>query len=132
MDNKCLTNKIVYKAEVKTNDGINELSTEVYFGISETEVKSRYNNHTMSFRNQTQENDTKLSKYIWSLKDEIRPLILSGRFSKNLLDIIGTDMVLYGIVLYVLYGIVSKSYNLCLLGKLVVCNFKDKDRQTDS
>ena len=123
MDNKCLTNKIVYKAEVKTNDGINELSTEVYFGISETEVKSRYNNHTMSFRNQTQENDTKLSKYIWSLKDEIRPLILSGRFSKNLLDIIGTDMVLYGIV--------SKSYNLCLLGKLVVCNFKDKDRQTD-
>ena len=40
LDNKCLTNKIVYKAEVKTNTGINELSTEVYFGISETEFKS--------------------------------------------------------------------------------------------
>ena len=132
MDNKCLTNKIVYKAEVKTNDRINKLSTEVYFGISETEVKSRYNNHAMSFRNRTHENDTKLSKYIWSLKDEIRTLIVRGPFSKNLLDIIGIDIVFYGIVLYVLYGIVSKSYNLCLLEKLVVCNFKDKDRQTDS
>ena len=34
--NKCLINKIVYKAEVETNDGINELSTKVDFGISET------------------------------------------------------------------------------------------------
>ena len=48
LDNKCLTNKTVYKAEVETNDGINELSAEVYFGISETEFQSRYNNHTMS------------------------------------------------------------------------------------
>ena len=55
--NKCLTNKIVYKADVETSDGINELSTKDYFRISETEFKSRYNNHT------------ELSKYIWSLKD---------------------------------------------------------------
>ena len=48
LDNKCLTNKIVYKAEIETNDGINELSTKVYFGISETEFKSRYKNHTIS------------------------------------------------------------------------------------
>ena len=70
LDNKCLTNKIVYKAEVKLNDGINKLSTKVYFGISETEFKSRYKNHIMSFRNGTHENDTELSKYIWSLKDQ--------------------------------------------------------------
>ena len=69
LDNKCLTDKTVYKAEVETNDGINELSTKVYFGISETEFKSRYNNHTMSFRNRTHENDSELSKFIWSLKD---------------------------------------------------------------
>ena len=51
-DNKCLTKNILYKAEVETNDGItNELSRKVYFGISETEFKSRYNNHKMSFRN---------------------------------------------------------------------------------
>ena len=33
LDNKCLTNKIVYKAQVKTNDGINELSTIIGIGI---------------------------------------------------------------------------------------------------
>ena len=70
LDNKCLTDKIAYKAEVETNDGINELSTRVYFGISETEFKSRYNKHTMSFRNQTHENNSELSKFIWSLKDQ--------------------------------------------------------------
>ena len=36
LDNKCLTDKIVYKADVETNNGINELSTKVYFGISVT------------------------------------------------------------------------------------------------
>ena len=47
---QCLTDKIVYKAEVETKDDINELSTKVYFGISEIKFKSRFNNHTMSFR----------------------------------------------------------------------------------
>ena len=65
LDNKCLTNKIVYKAEVETNNGINELSTKFYFGISETEFTSSCNNHAMSFRNLTRENDTKPSKFIW-------------------------------------------------------------------
>ena len=69
-DNKCLTNKIVYKAEVETNNGISELPTKVYFGISKAEFKSRYNNHTTSFRNWTHGNDIELSKYIWSSKDQ--------------------------------------------------------------
>ena len=45
LDNKSLINKIVYKAEIETNNDIDELSTKVYFGISKTEFKSRYNNH---------------------------------------------------------------------------------------
>ena len=65
-----MTDKIVYKAEVETNDGINELSTKVNFGISETEFTTKHNKHTMSFRNQTHESDSKLSKFIWSLKDQ--------------------------------------------------------------
>ena len=59
-----LTDKIVYKAEVVTKDGINELSTKFNFGISETEFTTKYNNHTMSFRNQTHESDAKHSKFI--------------------------------------------------------------------
>ena len=37
LDNKRLINKIVYKAETKTNHGISELPTKVYLGIRETE-----------------------------------------------------------------------------------------------
>ena len=74
---KKLTDKIVYKAEVEINGGINELSTKVNFGVSETEFTTKCNNHTMSFRSQTHESDFKLSKFIWSL---------NGPFFKNLLD----------------------------------------------
>ena len=112
LDNKCLTNKVVYKAEVKTNDGINELSTKVYFGISETEFNSRYNNHTISFKNWTHENDTELSKYIWSLKGQNKELNIKWFIFKKSSR----------------YSIVSKSCSLCLLEKLVICNFKEKDR----
>ena len=65
-----MIDKIVYKAEVETIDGINELSTKVYFGISETEFKSKYNNHTMSFKIRTHENDSELSRFTWSLTDQ--------------------------------------------------------------
>ena len=74
LDNKCLkllklTDKVVYKPEVETNDGINELSTKDNFGISETEFTSTYNNNIMSFRNRTHAYDSELSKFIWTLKD---------------------------------------------------------------
>ena len=62
LDNICLINKIIYKVEIETNNDTIKLSTQVYFGISKTEFKSRYKNHTMSFRNRTHKNDTKLSK----------------------------------------------------------------------
>ena len=101
-----LTDKIVYKAEVETNDGINELSTKVNFGISETEFTTKYNNHTMSFRNQTHESDSKLSKFIWSLKDQNKEFDIQY-FKKSSR---------------------SKSCNLCLLKKLVTSSFKEKER----
>ena len=83
LDNKCLINKIVYKAEIETNNDTNELSTKVYFGISETEFRPRYNNHTMSFKNQTHKNDTELLKYIWSLKDENKDFDIKWSISKK-------------------------------------------------
>ena len=54
-----MTDKIVYKADIETNDG-----------ISHRELTSEYNNHAMSFRNRAHENDLELSKFIWSLKDQ--------------------------------------------------------------
>ena len=103
-----MTDKIVYKAEVETNDGINELSTKVNFGISETELKLKYNNHTMSFRNRTHENDSKLSKLIWSLKYQNKEFDIKWSILKKFSG--------------------SKACNLCLLKKLVISNFKDKER----
>ena len=103
-----LTDKIVYKAEVETNDGINELSTKVNFGISETEFTSKYNNHTMSFRNRERENDSKLPKFIWSLTDQNKEFSIKWSIFKK--------------------SSRSKLCNLCLFKKLVIRNFKEKQR----
>ena len=103
-----LIDKIFYKAEVETNDGISELSTKVNIGISETEFTTKYNNHTMSFRNQTNESDSKLSKLIWSLKVQNKELDIKWSILKN--------------------SSRSKSWILGLLKKLVISHFKEKER----
>ena len=105
-----MTDKIVYKAEVETNDGINELSTKVNFGISETEFTTKYNNHTMSFRNQTHECDSKLSKFIWSLKDQNKEFDIQWCILKK--------------------SSRSKSCNLCLLKKLIISKFQREGEVT--
>ena len=51
---------MVYKVEESTNT-----TYKNYYGASEGELKSRYNNHTQSSRNISHINDTELSKYIW-------------------------------------------------------------------
>ena len=80
---KYLTDKFVYKAEVEISDGINELSTKIYFGIRDAKFKSRYNNHTMSFTNRTHENNTELAKYPWSLKDQNKDFDIKWYIFKN-------------------------------------------------
>ena len=63
LNGKCLHQCMVYKAEVSTNTTYKE-----YYGASEGEFKSRYNNHRQSFRNISHINDTELSKYLSKLK----------------------------------------------------------------
>ena len=63
LNGKCLHQCMVCKAEVSTNTIYKE-----YYGASEGEFKSRYNNHKQSFRNISHINDTELSKYLWNLK----------------------------------------------------------------
>lgn len=64
LDGECRTSNIIYKATVTTDE-----RTETYVGLTENEFKTRYRNHTTSFRNEKKKNATELSKYIWSLKD---------------------------------------------------------------
>ena len=66
IDNKCLTEKIVYKAVVSAHNKPDKKD----FGIAETSFKDRYRNHTRDFRHEKYINSTELSKYMWKLKDE--------------------------------------------------------------
>jgi hypothetical protein len=64
---KCLSSNIVYQATVTREDN---KSQETYIGLTETQFKTRYNNHTNSFRNENKRHATTLSQHIWSLKDD--------------------------------------------------------------
>ena len=66
-DNKCLTSKIFYSAEIITN---NQQPSKVYLEISKTEFKIRFHNHQISSQYWQNKKDTELSKYIWELKDK--------------------------------------------------------------
>ena len=59
LDGKCLVECMVYEATVSTTN-----QTNTYFGLAEGSFKSRYYNHTKSFRLRRYEHDTEFSKYI--------------------------------------------------------------------
>ena len=63
LNGKCLHQCMAYKTEVTTNT-----TYEEYYGTSEGELKSRYNNHRQCFRHISHINDTELFKYLWTLK----------------------------------------------------------------
>ena len=100
LDNKCQTSKIVYSAEIKTED---QQLSKFYLGICKTEFKTRFNNHKKSFRHQEKEKDSELSKYIWELKDKPTEYQIRWSIARKSSG----------------YNPVSKSCNLCLLGKLL-------------
>ena len=70
----CLATNVIYKAVVTTTD--NTQSKE-YIGMTANEFKQRYRNHQKSFRDDKYENETELSKYVWSLKKNDRSFNLS-------------------------------------------------------
>ena len=65
LDGACLTNNIVYKATVTTAPD----DARVYFGMTEYSLKTRFNNHKVSFKHRKHPHGTVRSKYFWDLKD---------------------------------------------------------------
>jgi len=65
---KCLTQSIIYKAKISTNN-----VTSTYIGLTSNTFKERFLNHTKSFNLKKYETSTNLSKYIWKLKSEDKP-----------------------------------------------------------
>lgn len=59
----CRVKEVVYQATVEAAG-----ERETYVGVTENEFKTRLANHKQTFKNQTLENSTELSKHIWKLK----------------------------------------------------------------
>ena len=58
--------QFIYQATVRRNDNN---TSETYIGLTKNAFKTRYSNHTASFRHTKHRNSTELSKHVWSLKD---------------------------------------------------------------
>ena len=63
----CVVQDTVYRAEV-LKDGDTEGSGHLYVGMASGDFKVRHRNHTKSFRLESYEKETELSKFVWSLK----------------------------------------------------------------
>ena len=70
LQGKCLTDEVVYQATViETNKQTHIETSETYIGMTKDPFKTRYRNHTKSFRLRKYETETKLSEHIWEIKD---------------------------------------------------------------
>ena len=67
LDGDCGKKNVIYQAEVITEDG----RIEFYIGSTSQTFKGRYSGHRTSMNNpKYREKGSKLSKFIWELKDE--------------------------------------------------------------
>ena len=70
--------KVVYQATVESPMG-----KEIYIGVTANQFKTRFRNHTASFRNETKRNAIELSKHIWSLRPSLYLEFNSDEFNSN-------------------------------------------------
>ena len=101
LNGNCLQSSIIYQATVTRRDN---LASETYIGLTENNFKTRYRNHTASFRHSHLRNSTELSKHIWTLKDSKVNYSLSWRILSKAQA----------------YDSTSKRSNLCLKEKLSI------------
>ena len=65
LQNKCQTKCVIYKAEVITSNS----KPKVYICMTGNTFKERFNNHKKSFSKIEYRNSTKVSEYVWDLKE---------------------------------------------------------------
>ena len=66
LNGNCLQSSLIYQATITRKDNS---TTEMYIGLTKNGLKTRYRNHTASFQHTKHRNSTKLSKHIWTLKE---------------------------------------------------------------
>ena len=108
MQGKCRAESSLYKCVAMSNN----IPPKTYFGTSEGHWKTRYYNHTKSFRNLKHSKETILSGFLWNLKNKNIPVAESQwPIEKNVPA----------------YSNISKRYLLCLYEKLAIITFNDQD-----
>ena len=65
---ECRLSAVVYKATVTSSEGQMD-----YIGISDSEIKLRISNHKNSMKYESKRNSTRLSQYVWNLKEKNIP-----------------------------------------------------------
>ena len=68
LQEKCLTNNIMYKATLTSNQ--DNYQQKIYYGITETKFKQRYANQIKSFRHEKDQSNIELSNELWSIKND--------------------------------------------------------------
>ena len=104
LENKCLTPRIIYEADVITLN----TSKKFYIRLSDTPFKERCNNYKRDFRNKHYEKSTELSKYNWSLQES------------------GIEFTIHWKMLSHVKGMTKRGYcSLCLNEKLSLLHYFD-------
>ena len=80
LNGKCLTESLVYQAEITATDA-GEAKT--YIGMTGGSFKKRYANHKKSINNPRYSSETELSKYIWDLKKKKQDFTINWSILKR-------------------------------------------------
>ena len=68
LENKCLTTNVVYRADVTVSAPAQE--SKFYIGLTGNSMKQRVASHKTSFSHEKYREQTRLSMFIWDLKDK--------------------------------------------------------------
>ena len=69
LEGNCMVKSIVYEARVTYNEN-DTVQTKRYIGVTQRDFKSRFYNHISSFRYPYKRGTTRLSDFIWRLKEK--------------------------------------------------------------
>ena len=112
LDNKCLTDNIVYEAEITSHP---DEVTKDYRGLCSTTFKKRFAVHKQHINHRIHMKKCELAKYAWQLKDDNKTFNISWRILKKV------------------YGkLVGGVCRLCTTEKLLIIEHPDKERLLNS
>ena len=80
LDNKCLAQNVICQASIQRLDN---QKTETYIGLTSKTFKERWNNHKTSFRLSSHKNESRLSIYVWELKEQNINFLISWKIKAN-------------------------------------------------